>query len=297
MKKYYRKTIFAGFATLHLAMPAFASAADNTIVVPLAYDSSSQDMNWQGEWVEDTEYKTGDSVRFDGCSYIATSDHTSQLGINDPTNTSFWDMLASKGDTGATGAAGEVGPTGPAGATGAVGAVGPTGAAGAVGPTGAAGAVGATGATGAVGPTGPTGPTGATGATGATGPTGATGAAGTGWSAPSIAQAVFGSGPINMYTGTGWVLEATTATGFQLRSTGTSLFLDMSISYPASCTQPAAMQQVFALAMSSGTTLAGTLCSEGSQGFAMVHDANQGEVYMFRCQRYAANAQICQRYW
>lgn len=133
-------------------------------------------VSFQGIWSNLTTYATGDTVFFNGSSYISLSN--GNLG-NAPSNGAPWALLAQQGS---------VGVTGPTGATGADGATGPTGAASSVpgptGPTGATGAVGATGATGAAstvpGPTGPAGATGATGTTGATGATGATGPTGTG---------------------------------------------------------------------------------------------------------------------
>lgn len=135
----------------------------------------------KGAYVAETAYDAGDSVDYLGSSYVKIS--TTTAGVL-PTNVTYWQVLANKGDTGATG------PTGPTGPTGAAGVAGPTGSAGSVGatgPTGAAGSAGVagpTGPTGAIGPIGPTGPTGAassvvgpTGPRGLTGPAGPTGAA------------------------------------------------------------------------------------------------------------------------
>jgi hypothetical protein len=55
-----------------------------------------------------TAYVLGDSVSYNGTSYIAIQPTTGNL----PTNTTYWQILAEKGDIGAIGA---TGPTGPAG--------------------------------------------------------------------------------------------------------------------------------------------------------------------------------------
>ena len=134
-------------------------------------------VTFKGTWSGVPAYAIGDSVFFQGTSYISlVAANTGHQPDTDVTNNSGnWAVLAQQGATGATGA------TGADGATGAVGPQGPIGMTGATGATGAAGATGPTGATGAIGPQGPiglTGATGATGTTGATGPTGATGAIG-----------------------------------------------------------------------------------------------------------------------
>jgi len=77
--------------------------------------------------------------------------------------TSWTNVGAISGVTGAQGAAGATGPTGATGPQGATGAVGTQG------------ATGAAGSQGLAGPQGPKGDTGSTGTTGATGPQGATG--------------------------------------------------------------------------------------------------------------------------
>jgi hypothetical protein len=76
-------------------------------------------LNPRGEYDNATAYATGDSVSYQGSSYVALGSTTGNL----PTNTSFWQLLAEKGDTGATGAAGATGATGAAGADGADGVV------------------------------------------------------------------------------------------------------------------------------------------------------------------------------
>ena len=121
-----------------------------------ATGASGGSTNWRGAWDSATAYSaaTFDAITFNGSSYVAIANSTNQA----PPNATFWQLLASKGDTGA------------AGSTGATGAQGPQGTTGATGPQGPAGSTGATGAVGPAGPTGTTGPAGATGATGPAGP-------------------------------------------------------------------------------------------------------------------------------
>jgi hypothetical protein len=59
-----------------------------------------------------TNYAVGDAVSYNGSSYVMYVD--GPAGTT-PTNTTYWQLLASKGDTGATGPTGPQGATGPAG--------------------------------------------------------------------------------------------------------------------------------------------------------------------------------------
>lgn len=164
-------------------------------------------MRLKGAWSSTTAYVNDsnyiDLVTSGGNTYACKVSNTNQA----VTNTTYWELIAQKGNTGATG------PQGATGATGATGPQGPTGAAGTT-PTIKAGTVttgaagtsasvtastsgttttfsftiprGATGATGAQGPKGDTGATGATGPQGATGATGATGPQGPQGVTPTI---------------------------------------------------------------------------------------------------------------
>lgn len=155
-----------------------------------------------GAWLTSTAYALNAVVTNNGSSYYCilahTSGATSEPGVG-ASWTTYWQLAAQKGATGATGPVGVTGPTGvagPTGPTGVAGATGPAGVtgvtgpqgvqgdagsagpAGATGPTGVSGAAGSAGAAGATGPTGPTGTAGVAGATGPTGPTGVSGVAG-----------------------------------------------------------------------------------------------------------------------
>lgn len=95
-----------------------------------------------GDWVSGTVYTnnatTIDVVTYNGSGFTCKASHTASASIL-PTNTTYWQMLVQKGDTGAqgpTGATGAQGPTGAKGDTGAQGATGPQGATGATGQRG-----------------------------------------------------------------------------------------------------------------------------------------------------------------
>ncbi|MFK4507152.1 carbohydrate-binding protein [Bradyrhizobium daqingense] len=60
--------------------------------------------NLTGAWDSGTDYVVGDVVSLDGASYVCVLDHTNHT----PPNTTYWQLLASKGDAGATGAKGDV---------------------------------------------------------------------------------------------------------------------------------------------------------------------------------------------
>lgn len=71
-------------------------------------------MLFQGAYAAGTTYNYGEGVSYNGSSYVCILTTTGNL----PTDTTYWSLIASKGDTGATG---------PTGATGAAGAGFPTG--------------------------------------------------------------------------------------------------------------------------------------------------------------------------
>lgn len=63
----------------------------------------------KGAYSAGTDYAVGDSVDYNGSSYVM---HTDAAAGTVPTNTTYWQVLANKGDTGATGATGATGDTG-----------------------------------------------------------------------------------------------------------------------------------------------------------------------------------------
>lgn len=113
-----------------------------------------------GTYDPGTNYKAMDCVTYNGASYAAKQDVP--LGT-DPTNTTYWQLMSAKGDTGPQGLAGPQGPQGPTGATGAQGPIGLTGPQGQMGPQGPQGETGPPGADGADGVEGPMGPQGVAG--------------------------------------------------------------------------------------------------------------------------------------
>ena len=132
-------------------------------------------INWQGPWASNTNYIVSDAVSFDGRSYIAIQATT---GLQVPTDTNYWEVLAEKGSDGIVGAQGPIGPVGNDGAQGPAGPAGTDGAQGPAGPAGNDGAQGPAGPAGNDGAQGPVGPAGNDGAQGPVGPTGNDGAQG-----------------------------------------------------------------------------------------------------------------------
>lgn len=63
---------------------------------------------FKGEWNSGTAYVKNDSVSLSGASYVCILAHTNHT----PPNTTYWQLIAGKGDTGATGATGPQGPVG-----------------------------------------------------------------------------------------------------------------------------------------------------------------------------------------
>jgi len=96
-------------------------------------------MRLKGAWASGTAYvnDTGniDIVTYNGNTYGCIKSHTASSSIL-PTNTTYWALLAVKGDTGEKGSTGATGPQGPKGDTGATGPQGPKGDTGAKGADG-----------------------------------------------------------------------------------------------------------------------------------------------------------------
>lgn len=65
------------------------------------------DVNWRGNYSGVTTYSLNDAVLYNGSAYIYINVSPSSGSL--PTNTSFWNLMASKGDTGDTGPAGQDG--------------------------------------------------------------------------------------------------------------------------------------------------------------------------------------------
>jgi hypothetical protein len=86
-----------------------------------ATGSQGPPVSFQGTWSNLTTYATGDSVFFNGSSYISLAG--GNLG-NTPTNGAPWALLAQQGAAGTPGAPGAPGTPGAVGATGATGAPG-----------------------------------------------------------------------------------------------------------------------------------------------------------------------------
>jgi hypothetical protein len=107
-------------------------------------------------------------------------------------------------------------------------------------------------------------------------------------------------GPQTIATGSGWVLEATTSSTIQFRSTDNT-FKVVGFTYPdPGCVQPGPMVSRFRFAFASGDTLAGTLCGEGSTLTATVSDSSGSggfpAQFAYQCQRWTSNAMVCRRF-
>jgi hypothetical protein len=100
-----------------------------------------QSITFVGTWNQITTYATGQTVFFQGASYISlVNNNLNHQPDTDVTNhIGNWALISQQGATGATGAIGATGVQGPQGIqglTGPTGSTGATGAAGAVGPQG-----------------------------------------------------------------------------------------------------------------------------------------------------------------
>jgi collagen type VII alpha len=89
--------------------------------------SISINVSPKGDYSSITAYQLGDSVAYLGSSYIARGATLANL----PTDTVYWQILASKGDIGSTGLTGPTGPQGSQGIQGIQGIQGNTGSTGA----------------------------------------------------------------------------------------------------------------------------------------------------------------------
>ena len=142
-----------------------ASASDVGIVALYStYEGSATPVTvgftGRGAWSSVATYAINDVVVYNSISYLSLQASTTQTPN---TATSYWMMLAVRGDVGPTG---PTGPQGPQGVTGPTGPQGPQGDIGVTGPQGPQGSIGVTG------PTGPQGPQGNIGVTGPQGPQG-----------------------------------------------------------------------------------------------------------------------------
>ena len=165
-------------------------------------------IHWQGPWTSNTNYFASDAVTFNGSSYIAIQATT---GLQVPTDTNYWELLAEQGSDGPVGAQGTAGPAGADGAQGPIGLTGATGPQGPAGPAGADGTQGPIGLTGATGPQGPAGTAGADGEqgpiglTGATGPQGLQGEKGMSWQGTWTSSVIYLVDDVVAYNGSSYI--------------------------------------------------------------------------------------------
>jgi len=116
---------------------------------------------------------------------------------------------------------------------------------------------------------------------------------------PATTVAVFGTGPITLFTSANYILEATDAATLRLRRTGTQDFLDWSIAFPATCDGGdvglATMAQAFRFSTNVGDVMTATLCHEGSTAFVTVGLSASSRSEDFRCWRSTSNSITCQK--
>jgi hypothetical protein len=78
------------------------------VVGPQGPAGADGNITWQGIWISQN-YTANQVVSYLGMSYMCK---LNTVASDIPTNTTYWDLLASKGDTGSTGSAGPTGATG-----------------------------------------------------------------------------------------------------------------------------------------------------------------------------------------
>lgn len=88
-------------------------------------NDGAKGLQWRGTYSSGTTYTLDDACSYNGSSYISLQ--ANNLNHQPDISGSYWELLASKGDTGATGAAGADGADGADGTDGATGAQGPAG--------------------------------------------------------------------------------------------------------------------------------------------------------------------------
>jgi subtilisin-like proprotein convertase family protein len=119
---------------------------------------------------------------------------------------------------------------------------------------------------------------------------------------PDVTEAIFGSGPITLFTRPRWVLEAVDGNTIQIRQTVSGGFYNVALTHPANCVDvgragSADMQQQFMFSTTAGETLSADLCAEGSTMFITVDrgDDDGDDTFHFRCWRRTSNHIRCQQ--
>ena len=176
--------------------------------------------NWSGAYSAGPQYQEGDIVTYEGGTYRRNNFSNSAMGFI-PTNTTYWEYVAEKGDQGVRGEQGEPGAEGQQGLQGVPGQTGSQGAPGqkgdqgipgndgAQGVPGSPGAPGAAGAKGDPGDTGPRGEKGDQGVPGndstVPGPKGDTGDQGVSVTLQGT-KATIADLPLTGSAGQGWIV-------------------------------------------------------------------------------------------
>ena len=87
--------------------PTFSvTKLDGSLAGPVGPAGADGDITWEGTW-SSQNYTANQAVEYNGTSYVCK---LNTISNEVPTNTTYWDVMASKGDTGEQGIQGPVGP-------------------------------------------------------------------------------------------------------------------------------------------------------------------------------------------
>ncbi len=98
-----RSPLVMVWSIFFLTLTTASIAANKVIILPLASKSASTEakISWRAEWTSSTQYKAGNTIQYQGSSYICTQSHTSSFD-NDPPH-GYWSLTAAKGESGVDG--------------------------------------------------------------------------------------------------------------------------------------------------------------------------------------------------
>jgi chitodextrinase len=92
---------YMGTGAYYFPVERIWTLSDGTKVTQTLKDllDSRLDITWKGTYSSTTTYQTNDAVSYNGNAYICLQTSTGNV----PTNTTYWDLMASKGDQGIQG--------------------------------------------------------------------------------------------------------------------------------------------------------------------------------------------------
>jgi hypothetical protein len=116
-----------------------------------------------------------------------------------------------------------------------------------------------------------------------------------------VVRAIFGAGPITLYTGTGYIVEALDSDTVRLRVTAAGQFVNFGITHPTACTgnglgNSGSAVTVGRYGFSVGDAISGDLCLEGSSMRIVAFNSNEATALQATCWRFAGNAIACQKH-